>query len=323
MNKTLYIFLVLLVGTMLLSACQPAVETPTATATAENTPTFTPLPAVSDTPGPAPTKAFKGWKKIDEYDIQFKPVLVGFDDKSHAIALGKKGEVHYTSDAAQTWPQGTNKSLTLYGLEIVSKKVAYACGNGQHLRITTDGGATWKRRPKFGGKAPDHCRLLSFVNKKIGWAATPVLLGTTNDGGKTWITATLPQGIGRIEATSLFAPGQGFLLDAAGKLYATQDNGLTWSQPGGIPLGNATFVKSNSPSAAMRFSDAGHGMAVVAVMVGDKRQVIAFHTADGGLTWSQEVVPAPYGIPYLSHDGQFLTLFNPQGKAYLLKYSGE
>ena len=60
--------------------------------------------------------------------------------------------------------------------------------------------------------------------------------------------------------------------------------------------------------AAMRFIDADHGVVVLDLAGGGERKIIALRTADGGQAWEEESVPTELGIPYLTHDGQFLTV---------------
>jgi hypothetical protein len=53
--------------------------------------------------------------------------------------------------------------------------------------------------------------------------------------------------------------------------------------------------------AAMRFSDAEHGLIVVSSGdYGNVGPVMAFHTSDGGRTWRSESVSVPAGFVYLS-----------------------
>jgi hypothetical protein len=87
-----------------------------------------------------------------------------------------------------------------------------------------------------------------------------------------------------------------------------------------LPLDNIKIDSKNYPVAAMRFFDSQQGMIVITAIVDGKAQVTAFHTRNGGQTWTREIVPAGYGIPYLSRDGKTLTLFSLPYKATVLKY---
>lgn len=98
----------------------------------------------------------------------------------------------------------------------------------------------------------------------------------------------------------------------------------TWSsQPLGLDapdildFASGSFVNT-TPQAAVRFSDADHGLVVLGLS--GKTNLIALRTADGGATWKEESLPADLGKPYLSCDGKFVTV-NQWGKGItLLKY---
>jgi photosystem II stability/assembly factor-like uncharacterized protein len=164
---------------------------------------------------------------------------------------------------------------------------------------------------------------MSFVDAQTGWAATPVMLGATIDGAENWAMLILPTGIADIAAISLIAPRQGLLLDSAGVLYATSDNSLSWRKAGQLPLGNITISTLSYPTAAMRFQGSERGMVVVSSIVEGAGQVVAFVTTDGGASWSQGVVPAPFGVPYLSRDGRFLTMLTPPYTVTVIGYNGD
>ena len=148
----------------------------------------------------------------------------------------------------------------------------------------------------------------------------------TADGAASWTEESLPDGIDKLAAISLVAPGVGYILDVTGKVYATADNAASWSEAGTLPLGAITIAAMNYPVAAMRFQPNGHGMVVVSTLSGGSPQVFAFLTSDGGGTWTQELVPAPYGLPFISRDGHFVTLMyliTMPHKATVLKFNGE
>ncbi|MEZ0395319.1 MAG: YCF48-related protein [Anaerolineales bacterium] len=261
-----------------------------------------------------------GWRQALESRAQTLTLLVGFNDSTYGLSVGDDGYLYYTGDGGQSWQAAENQSMGLYGLEIVDGQVAYACGTGNNVRATTDGGLTWQVRANFGASFPNHCRFLSFADAQTGWAATPTLLGATADGGQSWRELTLPEGVTGIAALSMFAPGEGFLLDVSGALYATNDDGATWSLAGRLPLGEITIETKSYPTAAMRFQNASSGMVVLAAIVGGAGQVTAFHTADGGATWTQENTPAPYGALYLSRDGRYLTVLTPPSAITVWEY---
>ena len=261
-----------------------------------------------------------GWQPVLESRAETLTLLVGFNDSTFGISIGDDGYLFHTGDGGQSWQAAGNQSMGMYGLEIVDGEIAFACGTGNNVRASVDGGISWQERANFGASFPNHCRFASFVDAQTGWIATPTLLGTTADGGATWAEAALPDGVTSIAALSLFAPGEGTLLDVSGALYLTNDNAATWSAAGQLPLGEIPLEVKSYPLAAMRFQDAGNGMVVVAAIVDGTGLVTAFHTVDGGATWTQETVPAPYGALYLSRDARYLTVLTPPTAVTVWEY---
>jgi photosystem II stability/assembly factor-like uncharacterized protein len=276
-------------------------------------------PATTSTPTEPPER----WQALGQYQVRSANLLVGFGDESLGISVGEDGQNLYTHDSGQTWTQADNQSMGLYGLEIVDGQTAFACGTGSNIRVSRDAGVSWQEGATFGAGFPGHCRFMSFVDAQTGWAATPTILGSTTDGAASWTTLSLPAGADSIASISLFAPGQGFLLDVSGRLYATTDNAGTWTQAGQLPLGSITIASLSYPLAAMRFQDASRGMVVIAAIIDGAGQVAAFQTVDGGVSWSQEAVPVTYGAPYLSRDGHFLTMLTPPYTVTVVKYNGK
>ncbi len=190
-----------------------------------------------------------------------------------------------------------------------------------NVSVSTDGGKTWKAvADKAGGMG---C-LLAFADADTGWLGFGDKFQVTTDGGATWKDLALPEGVSKVAAISLRTPEDGYLLDDAGILHVTQDGGKTWSSrplgldnPGILGFASGAFV-NETPQAAVRFVDAGHGLVVLGLS--GNANLVAFRTADGGKTWKKESLPAEVGKPYLSRDCKFLTV-NQWGKwTTLLQY---
>ena len=193
-------------------------------------------------------------------------------------------------------------------------QVAWSCGGIAPATFSVDGGQTWTTRERPSARyCHRQCRFLSFLDDTTGWAASSFALAATEDGGETWTDVVLPQGVGddvHIIAIELRTAGDGYLMDAAGVLYITQDGSQSWSpQLFGLDLGSRTVS-----SAAVRFPDADHGLVVVALVGEGQNEVLAMRTADGGQTWVQEAVPSAPGAVYLTHDGTLLTITNLMGE---------
>ena len=191
----------------------------------------------------------------------------------------------------------------------------------KNLSVSTDGGKTWKA---VTGKAGGTGCILSFANAETGWFGFGAKFEMTTDGGATWKELALPEDVSKVAAISLRTPKDGYLLDGNGVLHITQDGGGTWSsrslglkEPGILGFSSGPFV-NETPQAAVRFTDANHG--VVVLGLSGKTSLIALRTADGGKTWKEESLPAELGTPYVSRNGKFLTV-NQWGKGLtLLKY---
>jgi len=191
----------------------------------------------------------------------------------------------------------------------------------KNLSVSADGGITWKAiADKQGGMG---C-LVAFADPKTGWFGFGTKFQTTTDGGTTWKELALPNDANNVAAISLRTPKDGYLVDKNGVLYITKDGGQTWSsQSLGLNSPNIMgFVSSGfvneTPQAAVRFSDANHGLVVLGLS--GETSLFALRTADGGKTWKKETLPAGLGKPYISRDGKYLTV-NQWGKGTtLLKY---
>jgi hypothetical protein len=58
---------------------------------------------------------------------------------------------------------------------------------------------------------------------------------------------------------------------------------------------------------------------------GGSNKVVALRTADGGQTWTEEIVPTTIGTLHLTHDGEYLTVVSAlrPDKITVLRYVGE
>ena len=302
MNKL--IFTVIMLGALIFTGCDPVPDPPVATVTEQASPT--PV---------AP------WLILNSTSIDHIVYYGGFSDKPFGITVGLAGEIYYTVDGGASWVKAKNSTSTLYGLDIVNSDVAWSCGDGAKINMSTDGGKTWRTVTNYGPEnaahSHDQCRFLSFLDTTTGWAATPVKLGLTTDGGQTWKDLTLPEGIQNIMAISLRTSSDGYILDSLGKLYTTTDGGQSWVAQSLDFAQKAFFSKTLAPSMAMRFVDERHGLIVLPVGNPDSGFLAtSAYTADGGETWRVDPLPVETGIPnlYLSHDGQTLTVLDQVAK---------
>lgn len=263
------------------------------------------------------------WHVIGVYDEHHSIMTAGFLDEQHVATGGVVGQMAYSNDSTETWLQTDANSDCRYGIEIVSPDIIWTCGGATNVRKSVDGGKTWQVLAAFGDSRTitNPCHSMSFFDENVGWLANSNLFGTTEDGGVTWIMQSLPAGADKIATIDIYLPGQGYLLDQNGVLFFTQDNGIHWRETSRLNLGSLEIAFSVYQLAAMRFTDSDHGLIVVSPSDSAKGEsIIAFHTSDGGQTWSSEIVPVDTGPVYLSHEGNYLTVITGANQLTLLQY---
>jgi photosystem II stability/assembly factor-like uncharacterized protein len=305
----------MLIGIFLFSSCNTAPTSLPASTTIPKTPTqvFTPTP--TRLPGP--------WQVTGVYNEDQSIMTAGFLDEKHVATGGILGQMAYSTDGAETWLQTDAHADCRYGIELVSPQIIWVCGGATNVRKSVDGGKTWLESAPFGNfrTITNPCHSMSFLDENTGWLANSNLFGTTTDGGVTWIMQALPESANEIATIDTYGSGQGYLLDQSGVLFFTIDDGQHWSEVSILELGKLEMPFSVYQMAAMRFSDALHGMIVVSSAdFGNAEPVMAYHTKDGGKTWTSEIVPVPAGPVYLSRDGKLLTVISQVEQLTLLRY---
>jgi photosystem II stability/assembly factor-like uncharacterized protein len=267
---------------------------------------------------PTETESAGSWKVAFGSDaaIKYSVNVAGFENETHGIAVGYSGEVHYTLDGGKSWPRAENNSACLFGLDIVSDQTAWATGHFGKVRVSKDGGKTWQA---VTDTDINISFLISFIDDATGWVGDETKLEATQDGGQSWTVLPKPADGKRIMAINLRTATEGYLLDSNSSLFATRDGGNSWALLSKLPKADGKmFVASGLPHAAIRFFDASNGLVIFALDDGDG-QLLALRTADGGKTWSQEILPVTSGVLFLSRDGRFLTVLGKDLSIMLLK----
>lgn len=257
------------------------------------------------------------------YNADQSIMTAGFLDELHVATGGVVGQMGYSNDGAKTWLNTDAKSDCRYGIDIVSPQVIWTCGGATNVRKSVDSGKTWRVLAAFGDPRTitNPCHSASFLDVNTGWLTNSNLFGTTVDGGVTWTMQSLPETADKIATIDTYGAGDGYLLDQSGVLFFTQDDGLHWGEASRLKLGALKMPFSAYQLAAMRFSDAEHGLIVASSgPYGKDEPVMAFHTSDGGETWTSEPIPVLAGPVYLSRGGGFLTVITGVNQLTLLKY---
>jgi len=282
---------------------------PASTPTAVLAPTFTPLP------GP--------WGIVGVYNADQSIMTAGFLNEQVVATGGVVGQMGYSNDGAQTWLVTDAAADCRYGMDIVSPQVIWACGGATDVRKSVDGGKTWQVLAAFGDARTitNPCHSASFLDENVGWLANSNLFGTTVDGGVTWMMQALPESANKIATIDTYGSGEGYLLDQSSVLFFTNDDGAHWRETSRLDLGDLKMSFSVYQLAAMRFTDSQHGLIIVSPTDKAKSEpVLAFHTSDGGATWTSEVVPVIAGPVYLARDGKLLTVISEVNQLTLLRY---
>ncbi len=186
---------------------------------------------------------------------------------------------------------------------------------------TMDGGRTWTdvTPPEVAG-SPDDPRRAAMATSADGHHAwmlysgvmdlergpIAVVVWRTADGGATWLPSTLieaPYGSGWFDplALGVLEDGFGWLMAAidAGMMhqyiaiYTSQDEGATWTRVLD-PYGDQPV--HSCPKTGLEFADASVGW-MTRDCGGLIDQVTLITTADGGVTWTENPLPPPPGLP--------------------------
>lgn len=271
----------------------------------------------------APQQDAGTWQVLGVHDASHNIMTAGFLNEKVAATGGVGGEMAYTDDGAETWLVTNSMADCRYGMDIVSPAVIWSCGGATHVRRSVDGGRTWQILAGFGDPRTIRgaCHSASFLDENIGWLANSNLFGTTTDGGALWNLRPLPGAADRIATIDTYLPGEGYLLDQRGLLFHTEDDGQHWTEKGRLEPEPLEWPPSAYQLAAMRFSDAQHGLIVISSSpFGEEKPVVAFHTSDGGQHWTSEPVPVLAGPVYLARSGGFLTVITGANQITLLQY---
>jgi hypothetical protein len=287
----------LAVSVSMLAGCAQAV-------TAANAPAVEPSP----TSRPEPVA-----RKVSPSGAIFN--VAEFIDDKRGYALGNvagyaAGATMWTEDSGATWSYnelilpGCVQFCDVHGLDVVGKDLIWVGTDYATVYFSADSGKTFQPVTDPGPAALTFT-YVSFVDARMGWVGYPSEIFSTQDGGATWTRLTLPGGVEKIAAIDRPSASEGYVLDGAGRLHKTADDGKTWTTQD-LGLGKAVLVNTELPNAAMRFPDRDHGVIVLA-LVDDGGKVRSLRTSDGGATWEKAELSIPIGVFRLSNDGSILT----------------
>jgi photosystem II stability/assembly factor-like uncharacterized protein len=183
------------------------------------------------------------------------------------------GRLSRTRDGGRTWTH-RDCDPPLRQLQFVDLRQGYAV-SGSSFRTTTDGGETWTK-----ADLPfETTEILSFHDRNrgviVGWSPPgPLRVIVTRDGGKHWMDAHLPAGIGGNAQAFAWLDAERALLAVESHLLETRDGGATWHL-------HKTFKG-----------------AISAIAVSSEKRGAVFSddsiasTSDGGATWQTAPLPS-------------------------------
>jgi photosystem II stability/assembly factor-like uncharacterized protein len=154
-------------------------------------------------------------------------------DAQTAAAVGADGTLLHTSDAGAHWQSAKSpKTITLFDVAFTGKSTVWAAGEFSTILTSKDGGQNWTL--VSGGNTSDFTIgpffTINFSDDQHGMVAGLAgELSATNDGGKTWKPAKLPDQVGTyvlaadLSSKKLWVGGNG------GKMFV-QSAGGPWRE---------------------------------------------------------------------------------------------
>ena len=195
-------------------------------------------------------------------------------------------------------PQNSGVTASLRGLATVGEQTAWASGTGGTILLTTDGGASWRRRPVPGAEALDFRDLAAFSERQA-FALTSgegekSRIYKTTDGGASWqLLKTNSDPKGFWDAIAFSDPKHGVLMGDSvnGRVVieTTTDGGVTWLRrktPPALP-GEGGFAASGTCLVVRGKREIWFGTVAARV----------FRSQNGGATWTVSETPLRQADP--------------------------
>jgi photosystem II stability/assembly factor-like uncharacterized protein len=199
-----------------------------------------------------------------------------------------------------TWePQTSGVTVRLRGVSAVSSSVAWASGAGGTVLRTTDGGATWQRRPVPGADSLDFRDVdaldaTTALVLSIGPGDTSRIYRTV-DGGATWEERFRYTGPKAFLDAMTFGDAQHGVafsdsVDGRFVVFTTADGGRTW-----IPVPPDRLPPALPEEGA--FAASGTNIAMLGadrIWIGTSKSRV-LRSTDGGRSWSVHATPVAMG----------------------------
>jgi photosystem II stability/assembly factor-like uncharacterized protein len=204
-------------------------------------------------------------------------VDAAFPDAADGFALDAEGGVQATANGGGSW-----RSLDVTfpspprGLIALSASKLLVVGPAG-VRRTRDGGDTFSliSSPALAKKT-----LTGADNAGSGALVFGQHALVASADGSKWVAVALPTKKSTVRSADFQSPTRGFIIDGAGRVWRTVDQGKKWTE---LPAIGTTA------GARIAFGDATHGY-VSMVRFGSENGGFVMRTVDGGATWRPQLV---------------------------------
>ena len=275
------------------------------------------------------------WKLIEfpSYDHLTDVEMISVDT---GYVVTASGYCFKTTDRGKSWLKSeVIKNVRLESLYFTDGQTGWTCGHNGSIFKTTDGGKSWLDHSIGDENAIFFDIEMISANKGLTVGMRPSknsrlssLVLRTGDGGKSWEKID-KMGLACSEVRQSKSGKKLFVL-AMGLLNISNDEGETWESVGtfdGSPARTFSMfgsigIMAGTKGACAYTNDSGktwyekrqdeNSFFFTSVLLDEKRGYIAGRygtmliTADGGLSWKQEVVPLELSILDLSYIDGYL-----------------
>ncbi len=218
----------------------------------------------------------------DIYDVDFVDVNTGFAAAKGTLTPATS--LYKSTDGGNSWnPVYTFPGSDGASIQFLNSNVGWAVANYNNPNVyrTTNGGNTWSTTsPGFS------VTKLFFLDASNGWVGgADGKVAKTTDGGVTWTNVNAGTESANFYIDRIYFKDSNIGWITGSKTRRTTNGGLTWSD--NVVGGYSVSV----PFSSISFYDADHGFAL-SLWRNPNGGVYYFKTSDGGLTWTQQVLPS-------------------------------
>jgi hypothetical protein len=115
----------------------------------------------------------------------------------------------------------------------------------------------------------------------FAWASGGRQVLASANQGRTWSAMTLPMKKTRVRQLSFVARSTGFVLDTAGRVWRTRNDGCSWRQ---------SLSAGTSDVSGITFGSATSGYLSFGGFGGDATTAYVLHTSDAGRSWRPQAI---------------------------------